>query len=100
MRKNVLDYIRKGLRRLWGRSLQRNTAMKKAKVEYGKYLCGSCGKIFRRKDIQVDHIIPVGRFVDWETYIERLFVDPKGLMILCLDCHKKKTKNDMKKIRR
>ena len=96
MRKTVIEYVKKSLRRVWGRSLQRTGALKSAKIERGKYRCACCGKVFRRKDIEVDHKIPVGRFIDFDTYIERLFVDSKGLQILCKGCHRSKTKKDVK----
>jgi 5-methylcytosine-specific restriction endonuclease McrA len=96
MRKTVVEYVKKSLRRVWGRSKQRNGALKNAKVERGKYRCACCGKIFRRKDIEVDHKVAVGRFVDFDTYIERLFCDSKGLQVLCKGCHRTKTKKDIK----
>ena len=44
----------------------------------------------------VDHIDPVVDpkvgFVDWTTYIERMFVEEDGLQILCKECHDKKTR--------
>jgi len=96
MRKVVIEYVKKGLRRMWGKSLQRNGALKSAKVERGKYRCACCGKVFRRKDIEVDHKVAVGRFIDFDTYVERLFCDTKGLQVLCRLCHKNKTKKDIK----
>lgn len=94
MKKAVQNYIKSALRRTWGRSKQRNQALKAAKVAYGKYKCADCNGIFRRKQINVDHIKAVGKFTDFNTYIERLFCDAKGLAILCVECHKKKTKLD------
>lgn len=96
MRKTVVEYVKKSLRRVWGRSKQRQGALLKAKVERGKYVCACCGKVFRRKDIDVDHKIAIGRFDNFDLYIERLFVDSSGLQILCKVCHKKKTKKDIK----
>lgn len=97
MRKIVINYIKASLRRTWGRSKQRASALKKAKVSRGKYKCAKCNGVFQRKKIQVDHIIAVGRFVDFNTFIERLFCDPGGLAVLCIQCHKVKTKSDRKK---
>ena len=96
MEKKLVNYIKGLLRRAWGRSFQRQSALKSAKVSYGKYKCAKCRKIFRRKNIQVDHIIPVGRFKDFDTYIEKLFVEPIKLQVLCLGCHSIKTKKDIK----
>jgi 5-methylcytosine-specific restriction endonuclease McrA len=100
MKKIVLNYIKASLRRTWGRSKQRQFALANAKVSYGKYLCAVCNDIFARKQIQVDHIIAVGRFIDFNTYIERLFCESSGLRVLCIDCHKKKTKKDIKSFKR
>lgn len=81
---------------MWGKSSQRLAALKKARVERGKYKCACCGKIFRRKEIEVDHVVAVGRFVSFDIYVERLFVDSSGLQILCRACHRNKTKKDIK----
>jgi 5-methylcytosine-specific restriction endonuclease McrA len=84
-------YIMSGLRRTWSRSPPRIKVLKAAKVAYGTYTCKHCKKPHRRKDIQVDHIVPVGTFIDYNTYIERLFVGPEGLQVLCTNCHQLKT---------
>lgn len=43
----------------------------------------------------MDHIDPVIDidigFVDWNTYIERLFVGVEGWQLLCTGCHQLKT---------
>lgn len=100
MRKTTIAYIKAALRRTWGRSKQRSSALKKAKIAYGLYECAVCKKHTRRKDIEVDHIIPVGKFTTFDLYIERLFCDTSGLRILCKPCHKSKTKSDMKKMKK
>jgi hypothetical protein len=74
-------YIMSGLRRTWSRSPPRIKVLKAAKVAYGTYTCKHCKKPHRRKDIQVDY----------NTYIERLFVGPEGLQVLCTNCHQLKT---------
>ena len=99
MKKIVVNYVKAALRRTWGRSKQRQAALKTAKVAYGQYKCANCSGIFRRKNIQVDHIIAVGKFIDFNQYIERLFCDAKGLRVLCRECHKEKTKQDRKKMK-
>jgi 5-methylcytosine-specific restriction endonuclease McrA len=100
MRKTVINYVKAALRRTWGRSKQRQTALKNAKISYGQYRCAKCCGVFRRKDIQVDHIKPIGHFVSFDTYIERLFVDTKGLQILCKGCHIYKTASDRKSFKK
>lgn len=65
------------------------------------YRCASCKKLFPRTGVQVDHRVPVvGKqgFVDWNTYIERMFCDVDNLQVLCKKCHKAKTQNERKKI--
>lgn len=96
MNKIVIAYIKAGLRRMWGRSLQRRDAFRVAKVEYGRYRCESCLRIYPRGKVECDHKIAVGRFVGWDVYIERLFCDSNGLRILCKGCHKVKTASDRK----
>lgn len=59
------------------------------------YRCASCQGEFPSSDVQVDHIIPVicptEGFIDWNTYIDRLFCDKSNLQVLCTDCHDAKT---------
>jgi hypothetical protein len=99
MRKTVIQYIKASLRRTWGRSKQRQSALKAARVERGKYRCAKCREIFNRKNINVDHRISIGKFQDFNIFIERLFCDSKGLDVLCVGCHKIKTKEDRKKMK-
>lgn len=84
---------------MWGRSIQRQTALKNARVERGKYRCAVCGGVFSRKKINADHKIAIGRFISFDIFIERLFCESAGIDILCLGCHKIKTKNDKKKMK-
>lgn len=94
MRKTTIAYIKSALRRTWSRSKQRQSALKAARISYGTYKCSKCKLTHKRKNIEVDHIIPVGKFVTFDLFIERLFCDTKGLMVLCKMCHKDKTKID------
>jgi 5-methylcytosine-specific restriction endonuclease McrA len=96
VKKVVVNYIKASLRRVWGRSRQRQSALKNAKVSYGHYRCANCNGIFRRKDINVDHIIAISKFINFDLFIERLFCEVSGLQILCKACHKLKTKSDKK----
>lgn len=94
LHKFILQWLRRGSYRMRARTI----AMTWARVSRGKYNCAKCNKTFGRKEIQVDHLIPVVDpligFVDWETYINRLFVDAAGLQILCKPCHKEKSKSE------
>lgn len=52
--------------------------------------CSKCHRLVPQKNIQADHIepvIPPGGFVDWNTTIERMFVEKEGFQALCKDCH-------------
>lgn len=60
------------------------------------YKCNACKQEFTNKEVEVDHIIPVvdpvQGFVDWNTYIERMFSERDNYQVLCVTCHKKKSK--------
>lgn len=59
------------------------------------YRCKACKDEFPAKEVQVDHkkpvIDPKIGFVDWNTYIERMFCKKSNLQVLCTTCHKKKS---------
>jgi 5-methylcytosine-specific restriction endonuclease McrA len=92
---NIHGYVLAWLRRGSYRVPMRYEALNSARIERGKYKCATCNEIFGRKDIQVDHIEPVVDpkvgFVDWETFIQRLFCPASGLQVLCKPCHKVKS---------
>lgn len=72
----------------------RNEAAKLAKVSYGTYRCALCNGLFRKKDTQLDHkipVIPVQGFDSFDGYIDRLYCNSDGYQVLCIDCHEKKT---------
>jgi hypothetical protein len=94
------------LRRAWGYSPLKKEALDKVKEEYYekckngnsrrrvRFECEHCGKTYAQKGVQVDHIDPVvelSGFVDFNTYIDRLFCPSSGLQVLCKNCHKIKT---------
>lgn len=97
----IVSLLRSGQRR-WP---PKQEAVKSAKV--GKqineatgrladhYRCAACGNVFPLKQVQADHIEPVidpaVGFVDWGTYITRMFCEKDNYQILCKDCHKAKT---------
>jgi len=64
------------------------------------YMCNKClDKGFIRKEIQIDHILPIVPLTGWDSWdklIERLFCEAKGLQILCRPCHKIKTQKEEK----
>lgn len=83
---------------------------KLARVSTGRYVCAECGNVGpatlppldgqkrRRNNAAVDHIEPVVEpaegFQDWNTYIERMFLELDGYQVLCHDCHSTKTKDE------
>lgn len=86
-----------GLRRFSYRYPVRKQVLKDARVARGKYVCVQCGPsiLHGPRDIQVDHVVPVidpaTGFVDWNTYIDRLFPKAEHLQVLCKAHHKEKT---------
>lgn len=75
-----------------------------------RFKCAECGRAFLNKvgsrEIAADHTVPVvgaEGFIDWNTYIERMFCDASGYQILCnyeglrdgvLSCHRLKTNRE------
>lgn len=117
---DLKQFVIKELRRAFKRSPMYSEAKRRAKEEFfieskhGKNMrrvhlkCAKCGKFFVDKsgarEVAVDHIIPVIApsigFVDWNTYLPRLFSSIDNLQILCnfkgerdgiKSCHKIKT---------
>ena len=93
---NLQHWLIQKIRRISYQYPPRKDAIKKARVSRGKYKCALClGEEFGPKDIQLDHIEPVINphegFQDWNTYIDRLFVDIDGWQVCCKECHKIKT---------
>jgi hypothetical protein len=64
------------------------------------YYCETCKKLTPNKECAVDHILPVvdviSGFIDYNTYIKRLFCDKNNLQLLCKNCHEIKSKYENK----
>ncbi len=64
------------------------------------YTCQLCKQDFKRPEVQLDHITPVVSiekgFEGYDKYIERLFCDPKNIMLTCKPCHRAKTLVEIK----
>lgn len=62
------------------------------------YRCAECDKDFPMKGVQVDHKHPVVHpkrgFEGWDTYIQRMYCEAKGLQVLCKVCHALKSKRE------
>lgn len=84
------------LRLLWRRSRPYWEAMHRAKIATNQYKCETCEKIFKIREVQVDHTFPVvdpeTGWVDLATFAQRLFCSSDKLTVMCQDvCHKKKS---------
>lgn len=92
-------YIIAALRKVWLFSKERALAKKRAKGSNrgDPYVCAMCCLAF--KDVQVDHVVPVGKFIDWNTFMDRLFCEEIGLQVLCKDCHLKKSAADRSELK-
>lgn len=81
----------------------RRNCKKKGRQKY-EYKCSSCGKWYAEKNIQIDHIIPVGslkKLEDLPGFIERLTPESHdSFQVLCKDCHKIKTNNERKNMKK
>jgi hypothetical protein len=64
------------------------------------YWCALCEGVFTRKQVSADHIEPVidpkKGFVDFNTYIVRLFCAASNFQIICDECHDGKTAKERK----
>lgn len=62
--------------------------------------CASCGKFCDKGESQMDHINavvdPSVGWVNYDTFIDRLFAPPEGWQCLCLKCHSDKTEKENK----
>ena len=68
-----------------------------------RYRCASCMSSFGIKEVHVDHIEPVipvdtlpERPLSWDQIISNIFTDVVHLQVLCVHCHKTKTKEENK----
>lgn len=65
-----------------------------------EFQCAECSEWFMRKEVECDHIVPVGslrKFEDLPGFCERMFVGPDKMRILCTTCHQKVTKEQRTK---
>lgn len=99
----ITTTLRSGMRRYPPKYECLNAAYtcKKINIKSGRsakhYRCAECNEDFPSKDVQVDHRDPVVEstgFVDWNTFIERLFCPVENLQVLCKPCHLKKSKQE------
>jgi hypothetical protein len=97
--------LRSGLRRLFRFWKPAVAALHAARVpcsgRHGQkwaYVCADCGKLFPRKEVQIDHKVPVGRLLAYEDlpgFVERLTPEsPDAYACRCLSCHQEKTNKE------
>ena len=111
MTKGLKTFVINVLRRASYKWKPKSEALSLAKEKVGEYStgrakyayrCRACGGLFKRKEINVDHIDPVvplkgfksGLEFDFNEYIVRLFCKKEGFQVLCKPCHDKKTKKE------
>ena len=99
------SFVRSGLRRKWIMWPPRFEALKKArrpiigKRHKWEVKCSKCKKWCLQKNVQVDHIVPVGTLKSYshlDSFVRKLFVPVEKLRILCKTCHLKKTLEERK----
>lgn len=70
------------------------------KLQKKEYQCNHCKCWFKRKEVEIDHVIPCGSlrtFEDIASFIERLTTENiDNFQVLCKPCHLIKTKQDKK----
>ncbi len=100
---NVDSWVTVKLRRASLMWPGRTKALQAARVERGLYQCASCKGRFKKGEYHLDHIesvVPINggnrrkdnpKRVDFNSYIDRLFVPPEGFQVLCEQCHSSKT---------
>lgn len=98
----VTSVLRGGSRRWepkWT-TLDKARTEKKKNVKTGRlaqhYRCNICQEEFTAKDMNIDHIEPIGTEKTWDEFIDRLFCEEDNLQAVCLDCHKIKTQSERK----
>lgn len=97
------NQVRAMMRRAWSRDPERYRCIREGRRDYEgpnkrqrfEYQCNMCKEWFKQGDLQVDHIIPCGSFLNYDDiggFAYRLFFGE--LQKLCKPCHLKKTKED------
>lgn len=98
----VISVLRSGTRRWPPKYQAKDLAKTEKKInpKSGKlaqhYRCAMCQQEYTSTNVEVDHIKPVidpsVGFTTWDSFINNLFCDNDNLQVLCVDCHKEKTK--------
>lgn len=88
----IINTLRRGSYRWYGRW----QAEKRSNLGRNQYFCENpeCGVILKKKETQMDHIIPVVLTTGWdglENVADRMYCEPEGYQRLCKPCHAEKT---------
>lgn len=120
--RTIKNAIRGAIRQVWSRySEARREALYNAKTTKprkninGKlskrpnvaYTCAICQNEFKSTEVEVDHLIPVGKTPefppdnsnDWNEWILRLFCSVDNLRVLCKPCHRIKSNIDRARLK-
>lgn len=104
------SFIKNNLRSATRKWAPIQNCKKRAHVGRGEYKCECCGTIVpptiydeekrkRVKFVFVDHVEPIidpsKGFVSWDDTIERMFCDSSNLQLICGDCHKIKSQEEI-----
>lgn len=108
--KTQLEFAENALRRASYKWMPRRNILNKARRDKGefaikiegdrckiKYRCAMCKLLFRKKEIQLDHIepvIPIEGRDDLEGFASRLLCYEEGWQVLCKNCHKDKSNEE------
>lgn len=70
----------------------------RSKKDAVQYRCNACNTYVGSTKVSVDHINPVVSvsegFIDFNTFIARLFCDASNLQVICDSCHNVKTQSE------
>lgn len=92
-----LAQISSACRRVWAWSTPRRMCVARSTDSEGYLFCEKCKQ--RTPKHHIDHIIPVGSPLS-DGFVKRLFVSSSGLQALCKQCHKIKSKEDQKLLKK
>jgi 5-methylcytosine-specific restriction endonuclease McrA len=106
----IVSILRGGFRRYPPKQQCIASAFVKVKINKASgrkakhYKCAKCKKLFPRTQVHSDHIVPVVSpktgFVDWNTWIERAFIELTEFQCLCVKCHKIKSAKERQQRKR
>lgn len=103
--------IKGALRRAFSRSELRKEVVEESKIDYTDVnrprvkkwsMCPTCLTATPTYKMQVDHCIPLIGITEtleelsWDDLVSRLWCDKSNLLAICIDCHKRKSKEENK----